>query len=192
MGQGESINSDSWPAAQNMSKLLADFGRHGSDAGGAGRFRNYVGFIFRNPKNNPKNPTGAIEFRDQMTGMWKQSLEKVPALEITYNNFIAKLVAMCEKGYDLPKVTTQSDRSFLHTCWEMERKKSHNLSFEDFIAYTVDTLVEQELEKVSEQDHHKDKAMDKDKEKVKEEAPWRTHPPPLPMPPTDRARGLCL
>ena len=123
--------------------------------------------------------------------MWRQALKKLPGSEVSYDEFIQKLVAMCEKAFDVRKVTMQSDRNFLETCWDMDTKKSRDVSFEDWIAYSVDSFVDQEKEKkVSEQD--KDKEKDKDKEEVKDEAPWRRHPPPLPMPPSDGARGLCV
>ena len=55
MGHGDAANSDS---SAMVTKLAAEWGqavkpsgRHGADPGGAGRFRNYVGFIFRNPRN---------------------------------------------------------------------------------------------------------------------------------------------
>ncbi|CAE7556070.1 unnamed protein product, partial [Symbiodinium microadriaticum] len=168
MGHGDAANSDS---SAMVTKLAAEWGqavkpsgRHGAD------------------------PGGAIQFRDKMRGMWRQALKKLPGSEVSYDEFIQKLVAMCEKAFDVRKVTMQSDRNFLETCWDMDTKKSRDVSFEDWIAYSVDSFVDQEKEKkVSEQD--KDKEKDKDKEEVKDEAPWRRHPPPLPMPPSDGARG---
>ena len=113
--------------------------------------------------------------------------------DMKYEDFLQRMLELCEKAYQKNRIATQTKRSFCEWCCEVEKKKNPTLTLGQFLQFTVDMLVEKERDKEQEEkDKDKDKDRNKDQDQEKENYPWRTNPPPLPMPPPDRARGLCI
>ena len=106
---------------------------------------------------------------------------------MSYEDFLDMLVDLCEKAYRKKKIATQTNRSFFMSCCDMEKKKTgrQDLTVEEFLQYTTDSIVEKENLK---------KEKEKDKDPEMKNAPWRKYPPPLPKPPSREgaASGLCI
>ena len=97
--------------------------------------------------------------------MWRQANQMLGS-DMKYEDFLQRMLELCEKAYQKNRIATQTKRSFCEWCCEVE-KKNPTLTLGQFLQFTVDMLVEKERDKEQEEkDKDKDRNKDQDQEKT--------------------------